>query len=62
MDAGHFEKMLGAITGFEMRITAWRGTAKLGQNKPDKARIAAADALDALGQRSVAHLMRTLLR
>ncbi len=62
MDAGHFEKMLGAIIGFELRITAWRGTAKLGQNKPESARIGAADALETLGQRSVAHLMRTLRR
>jgi transcriptional regulator len=62
MDESIFDKMLGAIIGFELRITAWRGTAKLGQNKTETARIAAADALDARGQRSVAHLMRTLLR
>ena len=60
MDAGIFPKMLGAIVGFEMRVTAWRGTAKLGQNKPEAARASAADALDAAGQKAMAHLMRTL--
>jgi transcriptional regulator len=60
MSAGRFEKMLGAITGFEMRITAWRSTAKLGQNKPQSARASAAEALDAVGQKAVAYLMRNL--
>ena len=60
MDAAVFGKMLGAITGFEMRITAWRSTAKLGQNKPAEARENVAKALDERGQKSVAHLMRTL--
>jgi transcriptional regulator len=61
MDEGVFDKMIGAIIGFEMRITAWRGTAKLGQNKPEAAREGAAAALDACGQSAVAHLMRTLI-
>jgi transcriptional regulator len=60
MADGLFDKMLGAITGFEMNITAWRSTAKLGQNKPAEARARVADALDARGQRAVAHLMRNL--
>ena len=60
MSPGRFDKMLGAITGFEMRITAWRGTVKLGQNKSLAARNGAADALDALGKKAVAHLMRNL--
>ncbi len=60
MSTGLFEKMRGAITGYEMRITAWRGTAKLGQNKPPKARALVADALEAQGKRAVAHLMRGL--
>ena len=60
MDAGVFSKMMGAITGFEMRVTAWRGTAKLGQNKPESARASAADALDGVGKTAVAHLMRNL--
>ena len=61
MSAGLFDKMLGAIVGFEMTVTAWRSTAKLGQNKPSQARNLAADALDARGNRAVALLMRQLL-
>jgi transcriptional regulator len=60
MSDGLFDKMLGAIIGFEMTITAWRSTAKLGQNKPVEARAKVADALDARGQKAVAHLMRGL--
>jgi transcriptional regulator len=60
MDPGHFDKMLGAIIGFELQVTGWRGTAKLGQNKPESAREGAAAALNARGQNAVAHLMRTL--
>jgi transcriptional regulator len=60
MTDGLFDKMLGAITGFEMEITAWRSTAKLGQNKPVAARAQVANALDARGQKAVAHLMRSL--
>ena len=33
MDANHFARLTGAITGFEMRISAWRPTVKLSQNK-----------------------------
>jgi transcriptional regulator len=61
MSDGLFPKMLGAITGFEMRVTGWRGTAKLGQNKSDGARTGAANALDARGNKAMAHLMRNLL-
>lgn len=60
MSEGRFEKMLGAIIGFELRITAWRSTAKLGQNKPAEARARVADALDLCEQKAVAHLMRSL--
>jgi transcriptional regulator len=60
MDAGLADKMMGAITAFEMDVTAWRGTLKLGQNKPEAARLAAADALDAQGRKAIAHLMRTV--
>ena len=61
MDSGVFDKMLGAITGFEMRITAWRSTAKLGQNKPADAREKVAKALDKRGQKAIALLMRNLV-
>lgn len=62
MREGLFDRMLGAITGFEMRIDAWRGTRKLGQNKPAPARDAAANALDATGQNAIAALMRDTLK
>lgn len=60
MQAGHFDKMLRGIVGFEMDITAWRSTIKLGQNKPAKIRAAAADGVEAAGNRAMAHLMRNL--
>lgn len=55
MTPGLFDKMMGAITGYEMTIAAWRGTDKLGQNKAEAARLAVADAL---GDHPVAALMR----
>lgn len=60
MTSGLFEKMLGAIRGFEMRVTAWRGTVKLGQNKSEEVRLAAAQGVEATGNRALAHLMREL--
>lgn len=47
MDAELFERMLRGIAGFALTIKQWRGTRKLGQNKPAHARLAAADALAA---------------
>ena len=58
MDAGKFNRMLGAITGFDMEIRAWRPTFKLSQNKPEADRLRAADALEKSGRRALAHLMR----
>lgn len=60
MNPGTVDKMLGAITGYTLEVQAWRGTRKLGQNKPDAARLSAADGLDASGKRGMAHLMRHL--
>jgi transcriptional regulator len=60
MAEGHFEKMLRGILGFHMDITAWRSTSKLGQNKPDAARNAAADGAEQAGKRDIAALMRHL--
>lgn len=57
-DPALIEKMLGAIIGFRLEVQAWRGTRKLGQNKPEAARLAAADALEAQGRRAIAHWMR----
>jgi transcriptional regulator len=57
-DPVRIERMFDAIIGFELDPQAWRGTIKLGQNKPAGARLSAADALDAAGRRAIAHLMR----
>ncbi len=59
MDPALFAKMTGAITGYRLRVQAWRGTLKLGQNKPEPARLVAADALEAQGRTAMAALMRS---
>jgi transcriptional regulator len=59
MDPKLFAQHLRGIVGYRMEIRGWRGTRKLGQNKPEAARIAAADGVDASGRRAIAHLMRT---
>jgi transcriptional regulator len=51
-------RLIDGIAGFRLTVQAWRGTIKLGQNKPAEARHAVADALDTHGQRAMAHLMR----
>lgn len=60
MADGLFDRMLGAIIGFELRVTAWRGTAKLGQNKSPEVRARVANALEAHGRRGMAMLIRDL--
>lgn len=60
MTDGFFDKMLRGISGFEMTVTAWRSTVKLGQNKSAEVRAAAADSAEAAGNRAIAHLMRNL--
>ncbi len=60
MADGLFNKMLGGIFGFEMRVTGWRGTVKLGQNKPADVRARVADKLEECGQRAMALLIRDL--
>ncbi len=57
---GLFDKMLRGISGFEMTVTAWRSTVKLGQNKSAEVRAAAADGAEAAGNWAIAHLMRNL--
>ncbi len=59
MDISNFDRMVSAITGFEMEILAWRPTVKLSQNKPDEARGKAANALEASGSPAIAHMMRS---
>ena len=58
MDPAAFDAMLRGIAGFSLRIEHWRGTRKLGQNKPAHARLAAADALAAAGNAALAGAMR----
>jgi len=58
MTPGLFDKMTKAITGYEMRITAMRGTDKRGQHKPVAASAAVADRLDEAGDHGMATLMR----
>ena len=58
MDPATFDKMTSAIIGFRLEIAAWRGTLKLGQNKPEAVRLAAADGVEASGRRGIAHWMR----
>ena len=60
MAQGSFEKMLGGIIGFEFRVTDWKGTLKLGQNKSDAARLAAAEGAEHAGDIALAHLMRNV--
>lgn len=60
MDAALFDKMTRGIVGFRLEVAAWRGTLKLAQNKPDAARLAAADGAEGAGRRGVAHWMRSL--
>jgi transcriptional regulator len=58
MDSAKFDRMLGAITGFEIEVLAWRPTLKLSQNKREADRLRAADELDTQGKRAIAHFMR----
>jgi transcriptional regulator len=57
MSPGRFEGLLKAITGFEMRIAAWRGTAKMDQDKPDAVRARIAGALAERGEHGTAEMM-----
>jgi transcriptional regulator len=59
MTPGRFEAMLGAIRGFELRPTAWRGTRKMGQNKKPAERTALADTLAMLEMDREAAMVRT---
>ena len=60
MDPVMTPRLLSGIYGFEMHITTWRGTAKLGQNKPDDVRLRAADAVEDAGNTALAAMMRNL--
>jgi len=53
-----YERMLAAIEGYVIRVEAWRGSAKLSQNKPAADRAGVADALHALGRDDLAGRIR----
>lgn len=59
MSEGRFEGLLKSITGFEMEVAAWRGTAKVDQDKPQEVRNRIADALAGRGEQDMAVTMRT---
>ena len=58
MSEGRFDGLLKAITGFEMQVADWRGTAKVDQDKPQEVRDRIADALAERGDRDMAATMR----
>jgi len=58
MSEGRFEGLLKAIAGFELEVSAWRGTAKLDQDKPEEVRARLVDALEAAGDRAMARVMK----
>ena len=60
MNPALFSKMTGAIIGFELRITAWRPTIKLSQNKPADERERVIAGVEATGHGALAQLMRHL--
>jgi transcriptional regulator len=54
---GRFDTLTRAIAGFEMEVIAWRGTAKLDQDKPAEVRSRLVAALDARGETDLAQAM-----
>lgn len=56
MSAGRFEGLLKAITGFELRVDQWRGTAQIDQDKPVEVRARVAAAMAARGDAEMAAL------
>ncbi|WP_294354522.1 FMN-binding negative transcriptional regulator [uncultured Sphingomonas sp.] len=55
--AASIERMLDAIQGYLIRVEAWRGTAKLSQNKPADDRSGVEAALRASGRGDLAAAM-----
>lgn len=58
MTEGLMERMMRAIVPARMEVTGIDGTWKFAQNKPDAARLAAADGVEAAGDPALAALMR----
>lgn len=60
LDPTRFDALLNAITGFELRITALRGTRKLSQNKAGAELAAVLNGLDRSRQQALAQAVRDL--
>ena len=58
MDPARFDGLLKAIAGFEIEVAAWRGTAKLDQDKPAEVRERLAGALAGQGWSEIAAMVR----
>ncbi|HEY0111961.1 MAG TPA: FMN-binding negative transcriptional regulator [Allosphingosinicella sp.] len=58
MSEGRFEGLLKAISGFEMEVRDWRGTAKMDQDKAPEVRTRLADALEERGATAMGRLVR----
>lgn len=58
LDGPVFHKMLGAIAGFAIEVSAIRETVKLGQNKPGADRMGAIAGLRAAGHHALADAMK----
>ena len=57
VDADGFDAMVAAIVGYRLRVEAWRGTAKLSQNKPARDVAGVIAALRASGRNALADAM-----
>lgn len=60
MEPAYFGRLVDAIVGFEIEVTAWRVTLKLSQNKPAELGGRVRDALAARGHGALAQLMQHL--
>lgn len=60
MSEGRFDSLLTMIVAYEVMVERFEGVTKLGQNKRPEARAAVASALEAVGERDIAALMRNL--
>jgi transcriptional regulator len=62
MSPGRYQGLLKAIAGFELRAKAWRGTAKIDQEKPQDVRDRIAGALRTRGEDGMAAMMSRQVR
>ena len=62
MSEGVMEKMMRQILPYRFDVTRIEGTWKLGQNKPDEARMAGADGVAAYGQGQEIAALAALMR